>query len=114
MKKNDLLILSTLSSTGADILTLWDKSKSVSPPHHINFFNPKSISVFLKRHKFKILNISTPGKLDINILDNNKILIKDRFWKTFTDLASESEKLKMQNLISNINFSSHMMVICKK
>ena len=46
MKKNDLLILSTLSSTGADILTLWDKSKSVSPPHHINFFNPKSISIF--------------------------------------------------------------------
>ncbi len=114
MKKNDLLILSTLSSTGADILTLWDKSKSVSPPHHINFFNPKSISIFLKKYKFKIINISTPGKLDINILDNNKILIKDRFWRTFADLASESEKSKMQNLISNINFSSHMMVICKK
>jgi 2-polyprenyl-3-methyl-5-hydroxy-6-metoxy-1,4-benzoquinol methylase len=114
MNKGDLLALTALSSTGADILTLWNKSKSVSPPHHINFFNPKSILIFLKKHKFKILDISTPGKIDVDILDNDKLLIKDRFWKTFLMLASKTEKLKMQNLISNLNFSSHMMAVCKK
>ena len=114
MNKEDLFIFTTLSSTGTDILTLWNNSRSVSPPHHINFFNPKSIAIFLKKHKFKILDISTPGKIDIDILDNDRSLIKDRFWKTFLTLASKTDKTKMQNLISNLNFSSHMMVICKK
>ena len=114
MNKEDLFIFTTLSSTGTDILTLWNNSRSVSPPHHINFFNPKSISIFLKRYKFKIVDISTPGKIDINILENDKLFIKDRFWKTFLMLANDNDKAKMQNLISNLNFSSHMMVICKK
>ena len=114
MNKGDLLALTTLSSTGADILALWDKSKSVSPPHHINFFNPKSIVIFLKKNKFKILSISTPGELDLNILENEKKRIKDRFWKTFVHLASEADKVKMQNLITSINFSSHMMLVCQK
>ena len=114
MSRGDMFIFTTLSGSGADILTLWDKSRAIIPPHHINFFNPKSIKIFLKKNKFKILNISTPGKLDINILENEKKRIKDRFWKTFVHLASESDKVKMQNLITSINFSSHMMLVCQK
>ena len=114
MNKGDLFIFTTLSSTGADILTLWDNSRSVSPPHHINFFNPRSIEIFLKKHKFKILEISTPGKIDIDILHNDRSMVKDRFWKIFLKIASSTDKAKMQSLISNINLSSHMMVVCKK
>ena len=114
MNKGDLFIFTTLSSTGTDILTLWNNSRSINPPHHINFFNPKSIKIFLKKNNFKILNISTPGKIDIDILNNDKLLIKDRFWKTFLSLSNKIEKNKMQDLISSINFSSHLMVICQK
>ena len=114
MNKEDLFIFTTLSSTGVDILTLWNNSRSVSPPHHINFFNPFSINIFLKKNKFKILDISTPGKIDIDILNNDKDLIKDEFWKNFLNTANKSQKIYMQNLISNLNLSSHMMVICKK
>jgi 2-polyprenyl-3-methyl-5-hydroxy-6-metoxy-1,4-benzoquinol methylase len=114
MNKDDLFIFTTLSSTGVDILTLWNNSRSINPPHHINFFNPKSIKIFLKKNNFKILNISTPGKIDIDILNNGKSFIKDRFWKTFLSLSNKIEKNKMQSLISSINFSSHLMVICQK
>ena len=114
MSKKDLFIFTTLSGTGTDILALWNNSKAIIPPHHINFFNPKSIVIFLKKNKFKILNISTPGKLDINILENEKKRIKDRFWKTFVYLAGKTDKVKMQKLITDINFSSHMMLVCQK
>ena len=114
MDKKDFFIFTTLSSTGTDILTLWNNSRSINPPHHINFFNPKSIEIFLKRNNFKNINISTPGKIDIDILKNDKSLIKDRFWKTFISLSNKVEKEKMQNLISNSNFSSHLMVVCQK
>ena len=114
MGNKDLFIFTTLSGSGADILALWDNSRAIIPPHHINFFNPKSIAIFLKKNKFKILNLSTPGKLDIDIMENNRNLIKDRFWKTFFHLSSKTEKAKMQNLLTSINFSSHMMLVCKK
>ena len=70
LEKLDIFVFTTLSSTGLDISTLWERSRSINPPHHINFFNPKSIVIFLKKNKFKILSISTPGKLDIDILEN--------------------------------------------
>ena len=114
MNKGDLFIFTTLSGTGVDILTLWKNSGAVSPPFHINFFNPKSIKIFLNRFKLKIINITTPGKIDIDILDNNKAFIQNRFWKTFVNFANDEDKSKMQKLISDINFSSHMMVVCKK
>ena len=44
MSAGDLFIFITLSSTGVDIQGLWENSKSVSPPHHLNFFNPYSIN----------------------------------------------------------------------
>tara|TARA_B110000014_G_scaffold246167_1_gene218673 strand:+ start:634 stop:1605 length:972 start_codon:yes stop_codon:yes gene_type:complete len=114
MNKNDIFIFTTLSSTGLDISTLWKNSIAVSPPYHINFLNPQSVYIFLQRHGFKIIDITTPGKIDIEILENNKNLITDKFWKNFLDTATQSEKSKMQDLISNLNLSSHMMVICKK
>ena len=114
MQKGDLFFFTTLSSTGIDILTLWENSRSINPPHHLNFFNPRSIEIFLKKNNFKILNISTPGKIDINILKNDQQFIKDRFWKNFILNSNEVEKNKMQNLISSINFSSHLMVVCQK
>ena len=114
MNKKDIFVFTTLSSTGLDISTLWERSRSINPPHHINFFNPKSIKFFLKRFGLKIINISTPGKIDIDIMENDINFISDRFWKNFLNNATKYEKLKMQELISKSNLSSHMMVICKK
>ena len=114
MNNGDLFIFTTLSSLGADILALWNNSRSISPPHHINFFNPYSISTFLKKHNFKIIDISTPGKIDVDILENDKHFIKDKFWKNFFKFATKRHKKEMQEFISNHNLSSHMMVVCKK
>lgn len=114
MVAGDLFIFTTLSGTGLDIQVLWEDSKSVSPPHHLNFFNPKSIALLLSRAGFEVLEISTPGKLDIDILANNSHLIKDRFWRTFIDLASEAERAEWQKLTSSSGWSSHMMAVCRK
>jgi len=35
----DLFIFTVLSGAGLDIQVLWNKSPSVSPPHHLIFFN---------------------------------------------------------------------------
>ena len=114
MSSGDLFIFTTLSGTGIDIQGLWKDSKSVSPPHHLNFFNPYSIKVLTEKNGLKVLQVTTPGRLDIDILSSNIDLIKDRFLKTFIKYTSDAEKLEWQKFISDFGWSSHMMIYCQK
>lgn len=114
MKSGDLFIFTTLSGLGLDIQILWESSNAVSPPHHLNFFNPDSIRLLLSNLGLSVLEVSTPGKLDLDILENNKSLIKDRFWSNLLDKASREDKQKWQSIIASTGWSSHMMVVCTK
>ncbi|MCW9034190.1 MAG: class I SAM-dependent methyltransferase [Rhodospirillales bacterium] len=114
MGSSDLFIFTTLSGTGIDIQALWEDSKSVSPPHHLNFLNPHSAELLLQRLGFKVVEITTPGKLDIDILYNNASLIKDRFWSNFVAMASDDMKAQWQELLASSGWSSHMMIVCQK
>jgi len=114
MNPGDLLIFTTLSGLGADITALWEDSKSISPPYHLNFFNPVSIELCLTDCGLQPLDISTPGLLDVDIIINNKEKLKDRFWKFFVELATEEQVVNMQAWLSANGWSSHMMVVCQK
>ena len=110
MNSGDMLIFTTLSGMGLDVQLLGKNAKALSPPHHLNFFNPKSAKELLENCGFSVLEASTPGKLDIDILERNRKFIKDNFWTNFLDYANQDEKDKMQNLISGFGLSSHMMI----
>jgi Methyltransferase domain len=114
MEIGDFFLFTTLSGMGVDIQALWEDSKSVSPPHHLNFFNPYSVRLLLERLGLEVLQITTPGKLDVDILCNNAEHIKDRFWKSFVKYADEHQREQWQSLISDSGWSSHMMVLARK
>ena len=114
MQKGDLFIFTTLSGMGVDIQTLWEDSKAISPPMHLNFFNPKSVTILLENLGFKVLEVTTPGKLDINIMENNIAQVKDRFWRNFIEASNDEEKADMQKFIAENRLSSHMMITCQK
>ena len=49
---------------------LWDRSKSISPPHHINFL---SVPGFVSTHRTlrpQLVDVMTPGRLDVDIVRN--------------------------------------------
>lgn len=114
MSSGDLFVFTTLSGTGADILALWENSKSIMPPHHLNFFNPHSIRILLARCGFKALEVTTPGKLDIDIIANNYRNIKDRFWRTFVEMTDDADRQRWQEWVAANGWSSHMMIVCCK
>ena len=114
MNSGDLFIFTTLSGTGLDIQVLWENSNSVHPPHHLNFLNTNSVQLLLERLGFEVLEVTTPGKLDISILENKIEYVKDRFWKTFIQNSTEEEKDKMQQYLEDNLLSSHMMIVCRK
>ena len=117
LKPSGYFLFTTLNGQGFDIQILWEKSKSVFPPHHLNFFNTKSISILLEKHNFKVVEVATPGKLDWDIIEN--MIKKDgaevgRFWKLISDINDEKMKQELQNWITSSNLSSHMRIIAQK
>jgi SAM-dependent methyltransferase len=114
MAPGDRFLFTTLSGTGADIQALWQDSKSVSPPHHLNFLNPRSVRLLLERVGFEVVRVTTPGQLDVDILANAREAIKDRFWRTFVAQADEGQRSAMQAFLAAHGLSSHMMVLCQR
>lgn len=114
MNTGDLFIFTTLSGLGVDIQVLWSDSKSVAPPHHLNFFNPISVKMLVRKAGLEPIEVTTPGKLDVNIIENNLSNVKDRFWKSYFKFATKQDKDDMQTFVSSHLLSSHMMVVCRK
>ena len=112
MQPGDLFLFTTLSGMGIDIQSLWNESNSISL-QHLNFFNPKSVRFMIERVGLRVLMVETPGKLDMDILFNNRMLIKDRFWRNLVAQASMEERQEWQQFISSHGFSSHMFVVCE-
>jgi len=113
MMPGDLFLFTTLSGLGIDIQTLWNKSNSISL-QHLNFFNPHSIKILLQRNNFDIKEVSTPGKLDIDILFKNKDLVKDKFLKNLLLFSTDKSRDNLQRFVANNGLSSHMLVIAQK
>ena len=117
LNKNGIFYLTTLNGMGFDIQMLGKYSNSIYPPYHINFFNPKSIELLLKKIGFRILFIDTPGKLDLNIVENNLSLLKGKkkiFIEYITKNTSEKYKNQFQEYLRDNKLSSHMRVLAKK
>lgn len=111
MHNGDYLLITTLNILGFDLLILWERSKSISPPHHINLFNLESLKQLLKNNGLKIKKALTPGKLDVDILKNMNISSKDRLLNYVINESSEEFRHHLQEFISKNDLSSHMMVI---
>lgn len=112
MSSGDCFLFTTLSGFGVDIYSLGKHSKSVSPPHHLNFFNPKSITGLLEAVGFFDVEVTTPGELDIDLLRNGLIHLKDGFLRLLIENSDDNDLLEWQRLISDSGYSSHMQVTC--
>jgi SAM-dependent methyltransferase len=115
LKPGALLVFTTLSGLGFDIRVLWEESRSVSPPHHLNFANPFSIGRLLKRAGFEAVEVTTPGVLDWDIVEGalQDGFAGDRLCASIAKYGSEGTKGDLQAWIQENRFSSHMRVVAK-
>jgi SAM-dependent methyltransferase/ribosomal protein S27E len=117
LKSGGYFVMTTLNGQGFDIVTLWDKSKSIFPPHHLNFFNVDSISLLFKECGFNVIDVSTPGELDWDIVEGmykEENISIPRFMQILADKGTDKTKEEFQRWISNNNLSSHMRIIARK
>lgn len=111
------LYLTTLNGQGFDIQLLWERSKSVSPPHHLNFLNPRSMTRLLERTGFEVVEVNTPGELDWDIVEGGWFADESdpgRFFQTVAKHGSPEAKRALQGWFRDFGFSSHLRAVARR
>jgi SAM-dependent methyltransferase len=108
------LLMTALSIDGFDIQVLWKESKSIFPPHHINFFSVQGFERLMKRSGFSESRVFTPGKLDVDIvrnagLENGALLSGQRFIEKLIH-SDELARQQFQSFLREHKMSSHCWV----
>ena len=115
LEENGLLMLTFPNWEGFDISLLREYSGSVDP-EHLNYFTKKSIRILLEKSGFEVLEIITPGELDVDIVlktvQKNNLSIPKILHKICVEERDTTGK-KFQNFLKENCLSSHMMTIAR-
>ena len=118
LKPGGLLVLTCPNVSGFDLSILREKTHTFDG-EHINYFNPYSLDLLLKRCEFDVLEAKTPGKLDAEIV-RKKILNKEYdvsqqpFLKEVLVDRWEEIGSNFQEFLADNMLSSHMWIVGEK
>lgn len=117
VRPGGLLFFSTLASTGFDIQALWEHSRSVSPPQHLNFPSIAGAERLMQRAGLEPVEITTPGQLDVEIVRNrlldNPGLEVSRVARTLA-MAGDDARDALQQVLRAHRLSSHVQCVARR
>lgn len=114
LETEGLLFISTTSASGLDFQFLGQKSKSLIPPIHLNIFSVEGIIKLLKDFDFEILELSTPGFLDLQTLEKQQHEIElPKFISDMINNRDNHIKKTFQEFLQRALLSSHMRILAK-
>lgn len=120
MAPKGMMAIATPNGEGFDFQVMKEKTVNITPPEHLNYFNPGSIKELMKNSGFDVIKVETPGILDTQIVtrevekgsvdlgEDNKFL-QYLLFQTSADAVSSFQKFLQENLLS-----SHMLVLAEK
>ncbi len=118
LKPQGLLVLSCPNVRGFDVAML--KTISNTFDHeHVNYFHPKSLSMLVQQCGFEVLQVETPGQLDVDlvrkqvlngIIDlNDQLFLKEVLIERWQEIGDSFQKF-----LADHKLSSHMWLVAKK
>lgn len=112
-----LVLVTGLGGDGFDIMTLGQRSKAVSPPHHLNFLSRAGVEALLRRAGLTLVEYDTPGKLDVDIVVNalkaDPTAIDDPFLRHLITGQSQVARNAFQSFLQDNGLSSHMWIVAR-
>lgn len=114
---NGLCFITTPNSLSAEVLELRERSTTIGYGH-INLFTPDSLCLLARRAGFEVLEILTPGILDVDLLRNGYKENASNYTSPFLDFLTSSDNAqlneKFQHFLVKNNLSSHMWAVLRK
>jgi len=111
------LILTSRVASGFDIQVLWENAK-ISPIEHLNLPSVEGVKQLIKSIGFSIQELSTPGQLDVQLLEKaireNSKLELPRWIDYFINNRDQYAKVKLQTFLQENLLSSNLRLVAKK
>jgi len=118
LKPGGIIMMTCPNGEGFDIETLGILSNTVDH-EHLNYFNPVSLSNLMTKCGLEVLEISTPGKLDAELV-RNKVLSNEYdvsnapFLKKILIDQWDTLGSSFQDFLIEQGLSSNMWIVAKK
>lgn len=118
MPENGLFFLTTRAASGFDLQILWEHMENVFPMIHNNLLSVEGIEHLLRQSGFEILELSTPGQLDVEIvreaIQANKRIPLPRFISYLMRCRFGPAHQAFQEFLQQYKLSSHLRVVARK
>lgn len=113
---NGILILNTRLGSGFDVLTLKGSNDDIYPYEHIMLPSKRGVEIALESAGYELLEITTPGTRDINVVKSNVRRLGDEnlFVRYLMDTADEKMLMDFQQFLQKSCLSSFVRLVARK
>ncbi|BDW90336.1 MULTISPECIES: class I SAM-dependent methyltransferase [Thalassospira] len=110
-------IITGLGVDGFDIQIMWENSRSIMPPHHLNFMSAEGIKELFLNAGFSKVTVVTPGRLDVEIVSRaiaRKSYTPQSRFERFLFSRNPATLDAFQQFLAENKMSSHVWAICQR
>jgi hypothetical protein len=113
-----LVFFTTRTISGFDLQVLWDKAPYIFVPEHLNLLSIEGIKLLVERLGLELLEISTPGQLDLEFVtraaEQDPSIPLPRFVDYLIHERDALAHADFQEYLQKHRLSSHVRVAARK
>jgi hypothetical protein len=113
-----LLLITTASGSGFEYQILGENAPNINPINRMNLLSLEALKTCVESAGFEIIELSTPGRLDVevvrNVVSKSKGIQIHPFWEYVFKSRTEDTWQNLQDFLQLNRLSSHVRIAARK